>query len=383
MGANFMIDTIGFRIDLCEGQDLTISRRLQVLESIDGETGQLLSSFCKGSLSGSWDSRISCSIHDREWRWVEIPDHQKGGRTVQLPCDKWLRVEFSLQKWLYGVNCFSYHMEKALEGLYHFHSWLCGVLGVRLPDLSTWQVLRLDIGRVCHLVDDETMMQYLDSVKNFEFPRRRLRSIKYHSTVAWVGAGQCLKLYGKQAEFKAHDQRRVGSFFNNKDVGGFIHARLDGILRIELSLRKRVLQSYGIYRVFDLESTNLQKLWGKNMEQIGLKKRVARVWTSAEVIVHLKDHCVSGSKITAESAFSVWVDIVTNGRAAARQHFGKDKFYRATALFKKLGISTVAVLEEKEIPPAPCQLQEFIDNDLISLLTSESSSDLPFRYMIA
>lgn len=377
-----MIDTICFRIDLCPGQEEVITKKLTVLSKVDGSTGEEMSRFCVGSLAGSWDSRIACSIQDREWKWVDIDDHPKGGRTIQVICDKWLKVEFSVQKWLFGMNCFTYLSSTAIEACYHFALWLNESLGVRLPDLSTWGILRVDMGHVVKFPDNATMLQYLECMKHVEYPRRKLRAITYQTTVMWVGGASVLKLYGKESEFKAHDKRRISGYFKDSDVGNYVSDRLDGVLRVELGLRKSLLQSRGISRFFDLENFDLTDLWEKNMAKIGLGNTTLRIWTASDARVMLKMHCVKGSHISADAAFAIWTDIVTSGRKFARSQVADKQFYRACKIFRDIGLSTVSNLNQEEILPMPADLTPYVDHDLLGFLATHSA-DLNYDYLCA
>jgi len=380
-----LIDTICFRIDLCDGQESVISKRLTILETIEGSTGETISNFCRGSLAGSWDSRISCSIHDKEWVWVKIDDHPKGGRTIQMSCKPWLRVEFSLQKWLYGINCFSYETFVATEAIYHFASFLQETLCVRFPDPATWEILRLDIGHVVKFLDNETMLLYLESMKRVEYPRRKMRSVVYQSSVMWVGSGTTLKLYGKQSEFKAHDRNRINKFFINKDISNMLLEKLDGVLRIELSIRKVALKSIGIERVFDLDYVEFNKIWAMNMQRIGIdENNVSRVWTSGEARATLSHYIelipTEKRTVSKDTAYAVWCDIITNGRAAARRNVGDKKFYRCTKIFKDCGLSTASTLRQDEKPQSPIAFEPWHDVSIIGLLTSHLDT-LPYHHV--
>lgn len=376
-----LIDTIAFKIPLYPGTHFDISRKLDIITKIHGETGEEITRFCRGSLAGSWDSRISVSIRDREFVWMPDKTSVKCGRTVLMACDPFLYCEFSLQKFLYAINCFTYSMHTALDGVYLFSEFIQEKIGC-LPPVEIWEIERLDPSNVVKFPDQQTMDQYLELLKRVEFPRRKTKSIVYQSSVMWVGAGQSFKLYGKQAEFKAHDRKRLNSFFQNSEISDMITSRLDGCLRVELTLRKTVLRKRGIKYFFDLFECDLPKMMRDNMNRIGLQMENMRVWTSAEVRSLLLNHCVSGSGISPDAAFSIWVDMVVSGRASARARVGKRKFYRATQVFRNLGISTVTSLTENEVVLHPASLEPYHDAKILSFLMSHKI-ELPCQYLHA
>lgn len=381
MGAN-LIDTIALKIPLYPGTHFDISRTLDIITRVSGDTGEELTRFCRGSLSGSWDSRISLSIKDREFVWMPDKTCAKGGRTVLMSCEPFLYCEFSLQKFLFAINCFTYSVETAFDGLYLFSEFLQDKIGC-LPPLEIWEVERIDPSNVVKFPDSQTMNQYLDLLKRVEFPRRKMKSVVYQSSVMWVGAGQSFKLYDKQSEFKAHDRKRLNSFFQNSEISDMILDRLDGCLRVELTLRKTTLRKRGIKYVFDLFDCDMPKMMRDNMDKIGLKMDNMRVWTSAEVREALINHCSSGrARISADAAFSVWVDMVVSGRTSARARSKKDKFYRATRIFRELGISTVTSLTESEVVIHPSQLTPYRDEKILTFLLSHKI-ELPCQYLNA
>lgn len=381
MGAT-LIDTIAFKIPLLPGTHFAISCKLDIITKTNGGTGEEITRFCRGSLAGSWDSRISVSIRDREFVWMPDKTSVKGGRTVLMACDPFLYCEFSLQKFLYAINCFTYSTQTALDGVYLFSEFLQEKIGC-LPPVETWEIERLDPSNVVKFPDNETMNQYLELLKRVEFPRRKTKSIVYQSSVMWVGAGQSFKLYGKQAEFKAHDRKRLNLFFQNSEISDMITSRLDGCLRVELTLRKTVLRKRGIKYFFDLFECDLPKMMRDNMNRIGLQMDNMRVWTSAEVRETLINHCSSGhARISADAAFSVWVDMVVSGRSSARIRSGKDKFYRSTRIFRELGISTVTSLTEQEVILHPAELLPYRDEKILSFLLSHQI-ELPCQYLNA
>ncbi|MCK5616651.1 hypothetical protein KAR91_83090 [Candidatus Pacearchaeota archaeon] len=375
-----MIDTIGFKIPIFPGSEQRISRELEIITTTDGSTGEELSKFCRGSLKGSWDSRISISIKDRQYQWQEDEEHERGGRTLLMACDPYLYCEFSLQKFLFAVNCFSYSQPLAIDGIYLFSEYLQEKIGC-LPCVETWEITRLDISSVIKFIDNQTLDQYMDLLKRVEYPRRKYKSIVYQSSVMWVGAGQTFKLYSKQLEFKAHDSRRLNGFFEDKGVSEFITDRLDGCLRSELTLRKQVLRKTGIKYFFDLFDINMTDLMNRNLDRIGLKMENMRVWTSAEVRESLINNLLPGSGISPDAAFSIWVDMVVSGRATARRRAGDNKFYRATRIFKKLGINTITNLTETETILHPTELKPYTDTKILSFLR-DHRNDLPCQNLM-
>lgn len=369
-----MIDTIGFRISFCPSDLPQITARLRTLCEVDG-SGEVLSAFTRGGLSGSWDSRISVSVHDREWVWIEDETHPRGGRTLQVDCAPWLRVEFSLQKWLYGVNCFTYSLGTAQEALLHFRHYLQEILSIHLPYVEEWQLLRLDIGYLVTMGDKETLVQYLDHLRRVEYPRRKYRSVSYMSSVMWVGTHSTLKVYDKGAEFRAHDRRRLVSYFGCKSFCDTLEARIEGQLRIEASMRPQYLKSRGLLTGEDIlcmTESEAMKIMGKQLGNIGLRDSVARIWTSAEVRSALRLHLGRGSGISPDAAFSIWVDMTVTGRAFARRNAGRNKFYRATRAFRELGISTVTTLTETEkaAVPMPVDLRPAVSAKMIAFVLS-------------
>lgn len=222
-----MIDTIKLGIPLTRGQHakllkLIFTRDRWQWTQFHPTTGELHIVRAESVLTTDGES------YHREIRW-NIPDSFSPGTC--------LVVELSLPKLWYGHNIhLLYDWPAAVAELRRlFHA----ELRCRLPPLSGWRVLRLDCCYAWRFPSQSLAQAFLDSLANHKFAGKK--PIIYPDAIFFPGRTLSLKIYLKLNEFRKHDRRELLKCNANLDWINYLESIADGVLRLEVTLRKQFL----------------------------------------------------------------------------------------------------------------------------------------------
>jgi II/X family phage/plasmid replication protein len=324
-----MIDTIRLASpSLSEEIAERIALSLKIRSQVDAPTGEIEWSFTSGSLSGSWDSRISVQIEREEWVYLPATGSSKA-TAMKRVCAPYLVAEGSVHKALMGHNVFGGPVDPQ-AALPWFIDELAHRLGVTLPPGSSWQVLRIDCAEAYELPTFEAVQEFIKGLNFAEFPRRG--SVTRHGLdgVSSPGRVTTVKAYHKGPEFSKHDRRRLLSAGMPEAIIYGLQEQANRILRLETSIKARKLsedhqgqkpqvgqltQEY-LERVHDREIARLLKEAQTDMNTVRTHLEVSRRLTATY------------SPELADRLLGTWFKLSALGENHVKKSMSKPTFYR-------------------------------------------------------
>jgi hypothetical protein len=227
-----MIDTIRFKIPLSDEQFLALQKRSVEVKSHDHETDRV--NFCIYKVNksiGSYDRKINIFLSD----------------------DGSCYLEFSLPKFVFGHNIYLVSPEK----LEYYLDEVANEINKKIapfPYPIFWEYERIDFCYAWQFLDDRACKSDIDIIQNIKYPRRS--TYHYGTSCMFVGDSDTVKFYMKHPEFHAHDfveLKKTG----HTEVAFNLLNRANGILRFEVSVRKRELKR--IFHIWKDEPVFLTK----------------------------------------------------------------------------------------------------------------------------
>lgn len=216
-----MIDTIRFKIETSSDVFSKIQSNSRQRFEINKDTKILeLQIFTKDIEIGSYDYHINI-IATRH-----IAD------TIFL--------EFSIPKVFYGHNVYLFYppIENILKLV---HKTIVDAFGVDFPSYETWIVQRLDICYAWRFNTQEDAYLAFLTLNSFAYPRKN--KVAYDTSFEEKGISFDFKGYLKFEEFQKHDFKRFLKM-KRMDLAYDFRELARNVFRIELSMRKKKLQTY-------------------------------------------------------------------------------------------------------------------------------------------
>ena len=375
-----MIDTIRFEIKgIPESDIVKLSRKLDKYLVVEGETGALVKEVTRGSLRGSWDNRISILVRDFEYKIIEEENNYNIGKIhivgankkkipVQVSCPKYLIIEFSLAKWIHGINFLNTSLESDMVGLTNFRNWLCDLLNVKLPYLEKWIIKRIDMAINFDLKNSQNIRDYMRCWRGLSYPRRKDPTV-WENAMFVSGSTTTIKIYDKKEEFKKHDEKRLISHFRDKEKAKKITSLLEGILRYEVEFHKRKLDYLEIKNIHDLLENNWGHLMKAEIYRIIDGAKTTRTYKYSQVVNMLEGANLQGQKISSARCAAIWNAIVIEGKKFAVNKYGRKAVWRANKVFEKLQINTLGHLMDKKVDKVMSEVNiftsEWIDSTVL------------------
>jgi hypothetical protein len=245
-----MIDTLKIAIPLTKSQYKRIS---EALMSRDGwqwarfnpREGELKLQRIRGLAEANQHSYRRELMFDLSPEWS---DHAR------------LVMEFSLPKFWQGHNI--HLLYDWLETLYEVKAILEKAFNLKrmsLPNPGTWDLLRADFCYAWQFPSQECAQAYLDSLKHLKFPYKQ--PVIHKTSIFFAGKTYAVKLYLKRPEFEAHDKKEM--LKNNVALEWVDHLEklADGVLRFEVTARRRYLKWRGLPTVGYLIEDKAHVIW--------------------------------------------------------------------------------------------------------------------------
>jgi hypothetical protein len=256
---NLMIDTIQVRIPLTARQ---YRAALSATCLNDGWVPCLYSPlegrhflrYSPGIIEGGVEKRAS---HDRDVRWSVPWDEawQQTGKISKSP-PYYMAVELSLPKLYYygGHNIhLLYDWPSALELLKKIikdeFRWR------NLPPIESWLVVRCDFCYAWRLPSQELADGLIDGLKRLKYPWKEPQH-RQHSAF-WPGTTYSAKVYKKYQEFRANDMKKMLKAGANPDWVNHLEEMSKGVVRFEITGKRKFLQRLNITTVGDLRGKAL------------------------------------------------------------------------------------------------------------------------------
>jgi II/X family phage/plasmid replication protein len=344
-----MIDTV--RLASSPVSEATIKQVEQFMERrscVHLGTGELSYEFTSGGLLGSWDSRVSVQVEREEWTHVVtagmIMNTSSGSRvrgcTSKVACEPYLVIEGSIHKAMLGHNVYG--------GPIDFPSscaWFVGELarrmGVELPSVALWRVLRADWAECFDLGSFEAVQEFIGGLNSAEFPRR---TVVRHGSESLYAPGRTttVKAYHKGVEFSAHDWKRLKHHLDHAELV-MLQERANCILRLETSIKAKklvddfkgikppvveVTQGY-LERVHDREVARLLKEGKTAMDTVRTHKEVSR---------RLHETYSENTQL-ANLLFGTWLQLATLGESEVKVNMSPRTYYRQRKQLSDAGVS--------------------------------------------
>lgn len=327
-----------------------IQSKLKFYICYDNDKCETIYEFSTGTILGSYDSSIN----------------------IKINADNTLKITCSIHKIILGYNI-AYGSDNLILLANCLKKILYKTLEVKLPDVMTWELVRVDYTLTFNLGSKENVESYVNSLRLSASYARRETDGKDNQGVWLNGATTVIKFYNKQREFIKHDYKKI------KDVAGQEKANelidlSQGLLRVEVSIFSRKIKQVfkqtkyrkDIYKEYKKAASKYgmqsnyvqeyQKLFKKNKVQLCDFKIdvIKKLWESEvlkvikdkdNVILVNKDNLVMDklkeiySTRKVSSLYTFWTLLSTRGENYAKSLYNKATFYRLRKDLISCGIS--------------------------------------------
>lgn len=238
-----MLDSIWIRSPFISELDATgIEKYLKSRLLVENISGSILSEFVSETIKV--DSATHASYVRVELRRTYFKEglQTKDGRKtppVELPCDPYLYLNFSLPKYLFGQNVILNNYD--IWDCQHVLNGLEAYLGVKLPSISKWYVQQFDFSQ-CYKFTEEEQRDYIHSLSFGVFSRRNKHHSSTDTSLLWVGSIGVTKIYMKGAEQRANNKKKLIQNFGLEWTWEFLQF-CDNILRLEVNFKKQGIKT--------------------------------------------------------------------------------------------------------------------------------------------
>lgn len=360
------IDTVKLRSpEIDEGTASFLEKQCILKQGMHLGTGEILYEITSGDLRGSWDARISFKVCREDWIVGRT------GKPEQVRCAPFILVEASLHKFFSGQNVYGgpVNFQESCRLFVNLLGELMAGDHEVFHDAAKWQVRRVDWAEVFAL-SPAAQREYFRQLKNCTFPRRALKEAKYDTAVHFPGKFTTLRIYGKGAEFKAHDLSRLRvaltayymrQLGESKKAG--IHAVWDETHSRRIERKLKALQRLADNRLRAEIQINADKLHHDFKGRYPLvseisdqylidiyqgqmfkllkegKSAMETVRTYDAVKARLNDMF---GKRSANNLLAFWMQLAARGEEAIRPEYSKSQFYSNRSKLIEAGISWLA-----------------------------------------
>lgn len=213
-----------------------------------------------------------------------------------------LFLEFSIPKFWIGHNIhLLYNWYSALEHIRALLEVQFNLKRMRLPDPSTWELMRIDPCYAWRLPSQEHAQAYLDNLKGLKFPYKspviRKDSIFFggsHSTYS-------VKIYLKLPEFEVHDRKELKRSGASQTYIEHLEHLAAGVLRFEVTARKQFLERRGLKTVGHLIENKAHVIWDDMCSSLSEEQRAMFL---ISLVAHLRNEGDSRGDL-------LWEDLTT------------------------------------------------------------------------
>lgn len=247
-----MLDTIKVAIPLTKGQHKRIFGSVMGQDSwqfakFNPNKGEIYMSRIRGLAEMDQPSFHRNIMFDIQQDWRE------GTR---------LFLEFSIPKFWIGHNVhLLYNWFNALKQLRKLLEEQFKLKNMRLPDPSTWELLRLDCCYAWRFPSQEHAQAYLDNLKTLKFPYKSPTIRKTSISFGSPNSTYTIKVYLKLPEFETHDMKALIKEGASLEWVNYLQHRAEGVLRFEVTCRKQYLQWRGLKTVGHCIEDKAHVIW--------------------------------------------------------------------------------------------------------------------------
>lgn len=212
-----MIDTVRYKIKVSNEFISRLRKSGTTYKKTDNETKVELYCVHNSFFNvGSYDYHVNLSVNE---------------------VSSYLYIEFSVPKFVYGHNLFTITLDNYFCAVYDLYADLLRNFG-SLPNPESWEIQRLDLCYAWKFDQQATATSFLKALQAVNYPK--LKKYQYDTSVMFKGKTITHKFYLKLPEFFLHDYKRLK--LSDLDVADNLLNYANGILRFEITLRKKALQ---------------------------------------------------------------------------------------------------------------------------------------------
>lgn len=330
-----MIDTVKIYTSINKEIYTTIYNKSIVKSSINKSSGELLYEIVNDSLEGSYSSSLSVRVGC-------------GVKYNLCDLDYFIEIEGSYHKICKGYNSHDgiYNLQYIVKGFIELAE---NAYNIKLPALENWYLQRIDIAKCFDLINQKNVVEYINSLSNCTYSRRKLKFFANESLYA-AGTTTTLKIYNKYLEFKKHDQKK---FVNtNFDLQKY-YERIDGYIRFEIEIKKKSLQKmYGQDKkhisVINLNYREFENIWRiEFMKLLGMIENDLEVVRGKEEVKQRLLYIYKKSK--AMRLFNFYCSIQMNGIDFVKRDMPSTCYYRNIKELKEARVDYSQIYEIKEV----------------------------------
>lgn len=350
-----MYDTV-----VIESPEIDIETKDKILnfcrkyEGIEFGTGEIVYTFTRGELEGSYDYRIRVSVEDTEW----IRKEEK--HTPERIKSYWrIIVECSLHKLLMNHNCFGGSVNAQLS-IQYLIKFLQNTMEVYLPEYKWWKVHQIDVATIFKFRDSSICKKIISNLKNAYYSRRK--PMVFDTSVMFAGSTTTNKFYWKGPEFEKHDYKRIIKYIKrNIDMlqgkeDGYdleqskltalfmkyekIKEKANRIIRFECSIKSRKLKDLHdaetVY-VYMLHDETLHNCMNVELRKIIKEDENMDIVRRSDLVLERLKH-IHGTRL-ANTLYSTWCQMVQFGQNQTKEMMSKTVFYRHLKILQECGCS--------------------------------------------
>jgi len=321
-------------------------------EGIDLTTGDILYSFTRGELEGSYDYRIRIMVDNMEYVREETIT------PVKVPTYWHIKVECSLHKLMMNHNCYggSRDIKKSIAYLVRF---LENAMNVKLPVYYLWEVIQIDVAKAFKFKDKQICKRIMSNLKNSYYSRRK--PMIFDSSVMFSGSTTTTKFYWKGPEFEKHDYKRMNKYIArevdisySEEYGDlkrsklvFVKMHYDKVLekayriiRYECSIKNRKLKElFNTERVlvYMLNDGTLENCSNVELRKVIKEDESMNIVRRSDLVLERLKKLYDTS--LANSLYSTWCQIVQFGEEKTRNEMSRATFYRHKKILIECGVS--------------------------------------------
>lgn len=347
-------------------------------EGIDFATGELIYSFTRGLLEGSYDYRIRISVDDTDWI------KENTATPVKVKSYWHLEIECSLHKLLMNHNCYG-GPKDIQKSIFYLVKFLEKVMEVSLPDFRLWELEQVDVSKIYKFMDKSICKKVISNLKKSFYTRRK--PMIFDTSIMFSGSTTTNKFYWKGPEFQKHDYKRIQKYINREvdilyqnreddfDKKQFnlitLKRQFDAILeksmriiRFECSIKKRKLKelfnSKKIY-VYMLRDGILESCANAELKKLIKEEEDMDIIRRSDLVLERLIK-IYGSR-QGNSLYSTWTKLVQFGEEGAKETLNLRTFQHHRKLLVECGVGgcrcILAVLSNKPktIQHSTCRFQ--------------------------
>jgi len=306
-----MIDTVKIYTEIDFNLYNQIYNKSIIKTSYSKSSGVVFYEIVNDHLDGSYDSKLSVRVGcGSKYQFTE-----KG---------YFIEIEGSYHKIMFGYNSHNgfYNLNKISLNLIELVE---NAYNIKLPNLSSWYLQRVDIAICYDLKSQENVKSYINSLSRCNYPRRNAKFF-YDESIYLSGTSSTLKIYNKLLEFRKHDIKKF--IDTDFDLINYLNT-IQGFVRFECEIKKKLLKKIKEekhIKIIDITYNDLKQIWSDEFMKIikFVKNDLEIVRNREDVLKRLKEYCKPAK---AMRLYNFYCAIQLNGENVIKSQISRSTFY--------------------------------------------------------